>query len=139
MQCNIPFLLGQRRVTIPASLRREPEILKICGKLAVLLPAPEGAWLLQRSMKRNAAGRSLSCRRWRSAFPVRPGQTGQVPVARPPHFHRLRFRGCSGQARYGSVMQDRPPKDLAPIAASLVFAGVLVLFVILGVVLAIAL
>jgi hypothetical protein len=35
-------------------------------------------------------------------------------------------------------MQDRPPKDLAPIAASLVFAGVLVLFVILGVVLAIA-
>jgi hypothetical protein len=36
-------------------------------------------------------------------------------------------------------MQDRQPKDLAPIAASLVFAGVLVLFVILGVVLAIAL
>jgi hypothetical protein len=35
-------------------------------------------------------------------------------------------------------MHDRPPKDLAPIAASLVFAGVLVAFVILGVVLAIA-
>jgi hypothetical protein len=72
-------------------------------------------------------------------FRLVPGQIGRVPVARPPLFHRLRFRGCSGQARYGSVMQDRPPKDLAPIAASLVFAGVLVLFVILGVVLAIAL
>jgi hypothetical protein len=35
-------------------------------------------------------------------------------------------------------MHDRPPKDLVPIAASLVFAGVLVVFVILGVVLAIA-
>jgi hypothetical protein len=35
-------------------------------------------------------------------------------------------------------MHDRPPRDPAPLAASLVFAGVLVVFVILGVVLAIA-
>jgi hypothetical protein len=35
-------------------------------------------------------------------------------------------------------MHERPPKDLAPVAASLAFAGVLVVFVILGVVLAIA-
>jgi hypothetical protein len=34
-------------------------------------------------------------------------------------------------------MHDRPPRDLAPLAASLVFAGVLVVFVILGIVLAI--
>ena len=33
---------------------------------------------------------------------------------------------------------DHPPRDAVPLAASLVFAGVLVVFVILGVVLAIA-
>jgi hypothetical protein len=35
-------------------------------------------------------------------------------------------------------MHDQPPKDLAAIAASLVFAGLVVVFLILGAVLALA-
>ena len=72
--------------------------------------------------------------RGRSARPV---YFHHRSVERSPPFASLRFMGCSGSGPYGSAMHDQPPEDLGSIAASLLFAGVLVVLVIIGGVLAI--
>jgi hypothetical protein len=42
----------------------------------------------------------------------------------------LRFTGCSGREPYACAMHDRPPKDLAGIVGSLIFATIVVLVLI---------